>query len=249
MIIVKKLLLFTALYAFFAYPTVSSAELPWKIWKKNSTQTVSYRPVSLANSADEKLIEIRATAIVNSTLAGFLLFIDDVTNTPNWLVSAGESKILQRYSATENSFYITLTKVWPLQSRILILHSTYWQNDDLSIEINVKDATYAQAMLITGINKDKYLQVKTHRAHWQITPIKREQRAEGNNNDYRTAEILLEYTFIADGRGDTPTWLADHFALKSIWKTLGNIKRQLPDKKWQQQTLKGITELTVLPTP
>ncbi len=57
--------------------------------------------------------------------------------------------------------------------------------------------------------------------------------------------ISIEYQFIADGHGSIPQWLADHLALKSVWKSMRNIRRQLPDKKWQQKKVSGITEISM----
>ena len=51
-------------------------------------------------------------------------------------------------------------------------------------------------------NIDDYLKVKIHNAHWKITP----QRIAGDATASRQTEITIEYTFIADGRGDIPTW-------------------------------------------
>lgn len=227
------LLLFTCL--FFA----NASETPWKIWKDNSSQSVSYRPAIIDGNIDKKLIEIRATTTVHSSISGFLVFLQDIDNTKNWLINAGESKIIRQYSAQENSFYIKLTKIWPLQPRILMLHSTYWQNDDLSVEIKLTDAANVGDYLLSSVSHfDDYLPVKTHSAHWKILPKKLEEEATG---------ITIEYIFIVDGRGDTPKWLADHFTLKSIWKTMRNIRRQLPEEKWQKKTVKGITELSPIP--
>jgi len=230
--------------------TSEKSLIPWKTWKDSSQQTVSYRQVILdkSNSADDpiasrQLIEIKATAKVNSSISAFLLFIQDVDNTPNWLVNASESKIIKQYSATENSFYITLTKIWPLQARVLLLHSTYWQNPDLSIEINLVDDRLnlnQETNVITNLNLNEYLPVKIHSAHWKIIP----KLIINNDQPLKQTALFIEYIFIADGRGDTPKWLADHLALKSIWKSMRNIRRQLPDEKWQQQqTIMGITEL------
>ena len=220
---------------------VYAAEIPWKLWKKNSSQSVSYRPTTIDNQANKNLIEIRATATVHSSISGFLLFLQDVNNTPNWLVNASKSKIIKQYSTKESSFYIKLTQIWPLKPRILMLNSRYWQNDDLSVEINLTDAKPALAddfISLVISNLDDFLQIITHSAHWTITP----QLSEDESS-----EIFIEYIFIADGRGETPKWLADHLALKSIWKSMRNIRRQLPRDKWQQQTIKDITELTVIP--
>ena len=237
----KILTLLIALLLYTGLHFANASENPWKLWKKSSSQSVSYRPAIIDGNVDKQLIEIRATTTVQSSISGFLFFLQDVDNTPNWLVNASESKIIKQYSAKENSFYIKLTKIWPLQPRILMLYSTYWQNDDLSVEIKLTDenAVRVEGYMLSHVsNLDNYLQVKTHSAHWKIMPKRSED--EG-------AEITIDYIFTADGRGDIPKWLADHLALKSIWKSMRNIRRQLPREKWQQQTVKGITELSVIP--
>jgi len=222
---------------------------PWQLWKDNSQQSVSYRPavIEKGNNTDNhsvahQLIEIKATAKVYSSISGFLTFIQDVDNTPNWLVNASNSKVIKQYSIRENSFYITLAKIWPLQARILLLHSTYWQNADLSVEIKLTDDLNNNTDYLTEIDVKEYLPVKIHSAHWKITPT-----LVVSDDKTKTA-LLIEYVFIADGRGDTPKWLADHLALKSIWKSMKNIRRLLPDEQWQhQQAILGITELTAMP--
>jgi hypothetical protein len=42
------------------------------------------------------LTEIKVTALVNSSLSGFLLFLEDVNNTPTWLTNASSSKLYYR---------------------------------------------------------------------------------------------------------------------------------------------------------
>lgn len=227
------------------------AQPPWKLWKKNSYQSVSFRPASIAgkplyDQAGTALIEIKATAVVHSTVAGFLLFIQDVDNMSNWLINASESQVIQHDSPNENSFYIKLTHIWPLQPRALLLHSKYWQNDDLSVEINVTDANpdiVEKAKSLAMIDLNDYLRVRIYSAHWQLTPTLKISKAKQEDS----VKLLIEYNFIADGRGDTPKWLADHLALKSIWKTMRNIRRQLPSSKWQAHSIKGITELSAIP--
>ncbi|PKI17648.1 hypothetical protein [Colwellia sp. 12G3] len=235
----KIFTLATVLLFYVLLSVANASENPWKLWKKNSSQSVSYRPAIIKGNINTTLIEIKATAVVHSSISGFMLFLQDVDNTRHWLVNASESKIIKQYSATENNFYIKLTKIWPLQARILILNSVYWQNDDLSVEIKLTDAVNVEDYMLAAVRDLKdYLQVKTHRAHWTIMP--KQSEAKGS-------DIAIEYIFIADGRGDTPKWLADHLALKSIWKSMRNIRRQLPREKWQQQTVKGITEYAVIP--
>lgn len=223
----------------------SEIEISWKVWKKNSQLSVSYRPASAFNKKlSSELIEIKATAKVNSTLAGFLLFIQQVDNTQNWLVNASTSQIIKQISLNENIFFIKFLGLWPLKPRLLVLHSTYWQNDDLSVEITLSDEmsiTDTRLIKLLAEEKKTFLRIKTHYAHWKITPQKIKSIREKQDNPSR--QLFIEYRFIADGVGDSPKWLADHLALKSIWKSMRNIKRQLPKDKWQAYSIDGITEL------
>ncbi len=96
------------------------AELPWKKWKQSKKLSVSSRISTI-----DKLTEIKATALVNSSLSGFLLFLQDVNKTPTWLTYASSSKVVKHLSATEHIFTVDFSAVWPLKSRHLQLHSHY----------------------------------------------------------------------------------------------------------------------------
>lgn len=154
------------------------------------------------------------------------------------MINAKDSKKIQIHSPKETSFYVRLHNIWPLKPRIIIIHSTYVQNPDLSLEINVKDAdlnNFSDNDAITLVKRQKSLRVKTYHAKWIVTPL------AGSLNEPEP-RILIEHTILADGRGDVPKWLANHLTLKSIWKSMKNIRRQLPQKKWQLQFIEGIKE-------
>lgn len=200
-------------------------ELPWKKWKQSKHLTVSSR-VSTIN----KLTEIKVTALVNSSLSGFLLFIQDVNNTPTWLTNASSSKVVKQLSTTEHIFTVYFSGIWPVKSRHLQLHSQYWQNNDLSVEIQLKDD-----FSVDIAHKDA-VRIKFYKGHWKLTPILTNQQQK---------QLIIEYTFIADNGGEMPKWFADQLALKSILKSMKQMSLQLPQSKWQLQTIPGITELTV----
>jgi hypothetical protein len=203
----------------------AAPEHTWKKWKQFKNLTVSSRVSSV-----EQLTEIKATAIVNSTLSGFLSFIQDVNNTPNWLANVKNSKILKKLSATEQIFTIDFSTIWPLQPRYLQLNSHFWQNSDLSVEIELKDD------FNISINNSSAVRVTLFQGHWLITP-------KLSNN--KRKQLIIEYTFIADNGGDIPKWLADQLTLKSILKSMKKMSLLLPQSKWQQQSIPCITELNL----
>lgn len=201
-----------------------TAELPWKKWKQSKRLSVSSRISTI-----DHLTEIKATALVNSSLSGFLLFLQDVNNTPAWLTNASDSKVIKHISATEHIFTVSFSAIWPLKPRYLQLHSHYWQNKDLSVEIQLKDD------FSVDIEHKDAVRVKFYQGHWLLIPTL---------NNQQQKQLSIEYTFTADNGGEMPKWLADQLTLKFILKSMKNMSLQLPQSKWQLKTIPGITELT-----
>lgn len=215
-------LTFTQTYLVKAAPLASAP--PWTQWKKSTNLSVSSRVSTI-----DKLTEIKTTAIVNSSLSGFLLFIEDVNNTSAWLTNATSSKIVKQLSATDHIFTVNFSAIWPLKPRHLQLHSHYWQNDDLSVEIKLKDD------FSVDIEHSDAVRIKFYEGHWLLTPI---------INNKQQKQLLIEYRFIADNGGEMPKWFADQLALKSILKSIKKLSLQLPKSKYQQKIIPGITELS-----
>lgn len=190
----------------------------WKQWKKEATTEIHYRSVS--NSG---LIEIRAEVSLTSSLSGFLLFLLDTDSIPNWLDNAKESNILKSSNNSTHIFTTEFHSFWPIKSREMIIKSRQWQNDDLSVEIQIDNAR-------DFAKKKHTILVDVVSAKWLITPI-------------TSKEINIEYTFIVDAKGNVPTWLVNRMALKSTWNTLQNINEQLPKSKWQLGSLASIKEM------
>lgn len=191
----------------------------WKVWRTNDNSTVSYRA-----SEYKGLLEIKAQATVHSTLSGFIYFIEDLTQVNQWLDNVKSSEIIQQISATENIFITQFKGVWPISAREMLIHSRYWQNDDLSIEIVITDAS--------NISKasNNTIRIQVHRAQWNLIPKK-------------GGELEIIYQFVVDPKGKLPQWLVKSMTLRSIWLTLANLQKQLPLSKWQQHRKTHIKEL------
>lgn len=192
---------------------------PWKVWRADDYLKVSYRVSDIKD-----LIEIRAHATLESSIAGFIYFIEDLKNTSNWLDNADSVEIIKQISANELIFVTRFKGLWPISAREMVVHSHYWQNQDLSLEISVKDASDAMVQTKNAIR----MQVVS--AHWKVIPTKANQ-------------IAISYQFIVDPKGNIPQWLTKPMTLNGIWTTLNNIREQLPNSKWQHQTNANIQEI------
>lgn len=192
----------------------------WKIWKENKNIQVSYQPIT-----DSHLIEIKAQATIKSSISGFLLFLQDVDNIHHWLDNAQSSQILEQITPQDNVFITHFNSYWPVSERYMLIKSRYWQNDDLSLEIQATDVHDEDGQQANKIKIDLI------KAQWLITPLK-------NNT------IHIQYNVIADPKGAIPAWLIKRLSLNGLWKTMNNLHIQLPLSPFQHQTIKGIKEYT-----
>ena len=191
----------------------------WQVWRQDAELKVSYR----ASQYDD-LIEIKAQAQLASSLAGCIYFIEDLSLLPHWLDNAESAKVINQIALNENIFITRFKGLWPVSAREMVVYSHYWQNNDLSVEIAVKDASDS----ITATKNTVRMQVI--KAHWQIVPTKVNQ-------------IKINYQFIVDPKGNIPQWLTKPMTLNGIWTTLNNIREQLPHSQWQQKSRIDIQEL------
>lgn len=194
-------------------------EMPWKLWRSDDYFNVSYRIDGVKN-----LIEIKAQARLESTLAGFLYFIEDLEMTPRWLDNAESAVIISEIASNEHIFKTRFKSLWPFSAREIVVYSRYWQNQDLSIEISIED--YGDKVAKT----DDAIRMQVLNAHWKIIPTQPER-------------ITITHQFKVDPKGNIPQWLAKPMTLNSIWATLNNMREQLPKSKYQQQIKTGIQEI------
>ncbi|KXJ52164.1 MAG: hypothetical protein AXW17_08340 [Colwellia sp. Phe_37] len=198
--------------------TDKSKNEPWQVWRQDTELKVSYR-----TSQYNDLLEIKAQAQVASSLAGFMYFLEDLALLPVWLDNAESAKIINQITANENIFITRFKGLWPVSAREMVVHSHYWQNDNLSVEIAVKDASDS---IIATKNT---IRMQVLKAHWLVVPTK-------------TSQIEISYQFIVDPKGNIPQWLTKPMTLNGIWTTLNNIREQLPNSPGQQKSRADIQE-------
>jgi hypothetical protein len=199
------------------FPANGQQKTNWKPWKKSANAELSYRETVASD-----LIEVKAKITLNSSLSGFILFLLDTDNIPQWLANAKASKILQTLDDHTHIFTTEFHGLWLINNREMIIRSHIKQHQDLSVAITIENAHHFDKQPHTVL-------VDVISARWLITPIS-------------SKEIEIEYSFIVDPKGNIPAWLANKMTLKSTWQTLQNIQQQLPHSTWQKSTLASIKE-------
>ena len=221
----KTILTLTTLISFYLTPSlaienveniiIKKQHTPWEIWRTDKKLSVSYRMNTFNN-----LIEVKANATLQSTSIGFICFIEDLPQISNWLDNAESAELISKISNNESIFITRFKGFWPLTTRDIVVHSRYWQNPDLSLEIVISDAGES----ITK-NKDT-IRMQVISAYWKIVPTQLDH-------------INISYQSIVDPKGNIPQWLAKTITLNSIWTTLVNLKVQLPTSLCQLNSNDG----------
>ncbi len=206
-------------YSVNAYSVEATKEFLWVEWKKNNDLSVTYRKLK-----NKPLIEIKAKITVNSSISGFILFLQDTQHITNWLDNVKSSHVVEQISPQENTFITHFNSFWPVTERYMVVTSRYSQHSNLHLEIKVEDNPLEKYKI-----KDK-IKIEVIKAHWLITPK-------------ATNVLTIEYSFIADAKGTIPFWLIKRLQLNSIWKTMNSLKEQLPHSTWQSQQLPHIIEV------
>ena len=222
--------LFTSILIFCSiFPALGSQTgQNWHLSKQSVTTAVYYR-----NIDKRDLIEVKAQVVVSSSLSGFLLFMQDTDQTNQWLDNAQESKIIKKLTPTSSILKTTFSGFWPVSARMMLVKNTYWQNEDLSVEVNTVNAKKEQFERYDGEydGTEALILIDVISAHWTLIPI-------------TPKKLIVNYQFIVDAKGSIPHWIVNKMALKSTWKTLENLRKALPISRWQASSLSNISELT-----
>ncbi len=187
-------------------------------------------------------LSIKAELQVKSTLSGFLLFLQDTENIPNWLENANHSQVLTQISQNKNRFVTYFDGVWPVKPRHMVIESEIVQNDDLSIDIFVTDSAFKDEEEKQVTENKKSIKITLHHAHWQISPIIRTKNDDNTQDAQQTNRLLITYQFQADPNGALPKWLVNRMTVTSIFNTMNNLAYLLPNSEWQNYQIPHINE-------
>lgn len=231
-ILYKKVVFRAFLYIlgfFSTFPSFSQAKpnenVDWVLWSNEPSIRLYYASPNHSN-----LIQIKASLHVDSSLAAFLLFIQDTEHTPTWLDNAYDSKIIKQISHNENIFITYFNGVWPISPRNMVLKTYFSQQSDHSVVITSEDAGDYVPQIENSVR------IAVNQATWHITPSPRQRN------------INIDYYLAVDPKVDLPNKVVLELSLSSMQRTLKNIIAQLPSSKWQAYQLSNIKELYTSPT-
>ncbi|NMP32441.1 hypothetical protein HII17_12790 [Thalassotalea sp. M1531] len=197
----------------------NSAQYDWQLARSSDTIKI-YK----AQTKDSNFAHVRAELTTYSSLSGFLLFLQDYKNIPNWLDNANNALLIRQITPSRNLFVTHFDGIWPVKPRNMVIETEYIQQPNLSIDIYVQDASDKTEQFQNSIR------IKVQHAHWHIAP----QQEQGL--------IKINYQFNVDPKGSAPSWLVNKMTISSVWNTMQKIEQLLPNSPWQNFHITHIEE-------
>ncbi len=185
----------------------------WELVKEHEGISVYTRDVE-----GSPIKAFKAVTTVESTLTAVVALLEDTEIGPDWLYSCVSLKTIHRDSPTKVYNYTINDLPWPVKDRDAIIYSELKQDPN----------THSVHISMTGLpnylakNKD-YVRVPYLTGEWTIIPVK---------ND----SIKVSYIAHIEPGGSLPDWLVNRLLIDTPLKTFIEMKKILPQEKYQLAT-------------
>jgi len=188
----------------------SPSLIAWELVKEQEGISVYTKDVE-----DSPLKAFRAVTTVDSTLTALVALLEDTQAGPDWLYSCLSLKRVHSDSPTQAYNYTINDLPWPVQDRDAIIYSELKQDPQTqTVRITMKGLPHYLP------EKNDYVRVPYLTGEWAIVPIKNQ-----------TMEI--SYTAHIEPGGNIPDWLVNTLLVDTPLKTFIQMKKLLPQKKYQ----------------
>ncbi|MEH8022162.1 START domain-containing protein [Rheinheimera metallidurans] len=192
-----------SLVFFSLFFAVSGQAADWLHYKTKEQVTVEYRRL------DTSLLEIRAQVRLTSNLGAFLHLLNDTDAISHWVENAERVEIISSAAEHSKIVHTYFKAIWPVSSRDMVTQSTWSQNSDGVLTLQVTDVGQ-QYPPVKG-----YVRMQQVKSQWVLTP-------EPNG------VVLIQYRGQADPAGNLPHFIVNRVALSSVLKTFINLAKMLP---------------------
>jgi hypothetical protein len=188
-------------------------ENEWKLIKQQKgidvySKTIKQSPIKA----------VKATKLVNCSLASAVAVILDVDSHTKWMYQSKNARILKMVNDTTWYYYAQSDTPWPAYDRDYVSIITITRNPDGSISVSGK-----------GIpdyipEKENIVRLPYSESLWKFTAV-------NENNTF--VELYLS----VDVGGTIPPWIINLFISKGPYQTLLNFSIIVHDKKYQNSRL------------
>lgn len=202
---------------FLLLPFVNYCQKDWELVKSQNGIHIYKRSVE-----GSSLKELKVISTFQSSLTGFVSFIQDIPAQSSYMYNCNHSKVLKEINDRELIFYQQLKAPWPFSDRDGIYHQVIEQ-DPVTRMITIRSTAMSEYLP----QKKGFIRVPKMRCSWILKP-----NARGT--------IDSEYYFYGEPGGTLPTWLINMFIAEAPYKTQVKIHELIKQKKYQDARIKNI---------
>ncbi|GEO12053.1 START domain-containing protein [Segetibacter aerophilus] len=206
----RKYHLLTTLFLL-AVPFITFSQKTWELVKTKDDIHIYKRSVE-----GSSLKELKVVSTFQSSLSGFVAFIQDVPAQTSYMYNCSLAKVLKEINEKELIFYQQLKAPWPFSDRDGIYHQVIEQNAATKV-VTIRSNAMSDYLPKT---KD-FIRVPKMKCSWIIKP-----NVSGG--------VDAEYYFYGEPGGTLPTWLINMFIAEAPYKTQVKIHELIKQKKYQE---------------
>ncbi len=174
----------------------------WQTYKQQDGINVTYK------THQNGIIEINASVLVKNAKADdFMALLSDTDNAPNWLENVKSVTLMERLSPSETLVHTHFNSPWPVSDRDLVSYSCYHRLSEHKTELKIISQPHAKPA-VNGV-----VRIKDLTAFWRLT--------------HQQNDLLVSHQAYADPAGSIPHWLSNKVSLKSVFKTLQSLRKEL----------------------
>lgn len=160
-------------------------------------------------------IEVKGRVDIDNVSAkDFLTLLSDTDKAADWIENISQVKLLRFLSKSENLVYTFIDSPWPVSNRDVITYSCYQKLNTTQSVLKV----FAKPEYIA--EKPTLIRIKTLQASWLLTQ--------------HLHYLTIEYQVYSLPEGSIALWLNNKVILKSVAKTLTNLRTMLAENKYKK---------------
>ena len=186
-----------------------SQETPWVFKNSKDGVKVYYRKT-------QGVHEVKLISSIQTSLTGLMALFMEVETYKTWSYKLLESKVVQKISDTEMTYYSHYDLPWPLNDRDIIMH-TVFQQDPVTKTIIINSVAAPDELP----EKAGIVRIKDAKTTWTILP--------GTDGWAYT-----EYYIYTDPGGSVPDWLLNMTIDLGPRETIKGIRKQVKKAEYQQ---------------
>lgn len=183
---------------------ISAVQAEWKTERQGRDLVVQSRAVPGASTR-----EVRAIVELNADVIAVAHFLQDPATNPRWVPNSQTVSIIERPAQGVSLAHFVMGASWPFQPRDAVARFELIQSANAVVWIRF-DSQPQRLPAAKGV-----VRLQTYSGCWRLTPL-------------APLRTHIDYRSHIEAGGQIPAWVAHSVAVRSTYKAMKNLQRQVP---------------------